>query len=41
MATHVKVSWESFVEIFHQFAVFIATESKAMLAECEEDKSIE
>lgn len=38
---YVKVSWESFVDIFHQFAVFIATESKSMLAECEQNKSME
>ncbi len=38
---YAKISWESFVDIFHQFAVFIATESKAMLVECEQDKSIQ
>ncbi len=35
---YVKVSWEDFVDIFHQFAVFMATENKSMLAECEQDK---
>jgi hypothetical protein len=33
----IKVPWSAFAEMFNEFTVFMASETKAMLTECEEN----